>query len=102
MKSITRADMMRDPEYIADCMQARRAIADAVADRRRAEREKVERWLGREVPVDPIKAKAISCNARRHCHDGKNLTVKQWANLTGVAPATIHYRLRTGMPIAQA
>lgn len=35
-------------------------------------------------------------------HDGKRMVLRDWANLTGLAPNTLKFRIRSGWPIAEA
>lgn len=43
-----------------------------------------------------------SSSAGEITHDGKTLSVIEWAELIGINPATIHQRLRLGWPIDKA
>lgn len=40
--------------------------------------------------------------AKTYTHDGKSLTIVEWASLTGLRAATLAYRLRKGWSIADA
>lgn len=48
------------------------------------------------------KPKASPVMGKTYTHQGKTLTVAQWASITGLVKATIAWRLRRGWPLEQA
>lgn len=55
------------------------------------------------VQADPARAKRQATRLPKGqtiTHDGKSLTVMQWAKATGIPPATLYSRIKTNWPVA--
>jgi hypothetical protein len=66
----------------------------------------VEQAITEPMPVsagDKLpESKRIDRRAHLYTHDGRTLTIKEWAERTGISRSYLTKRLRLGMPIAEA
>jgi hypothetical protein len=61
----------------------------------------MQTYTGAKLPR-AYAGKTSGRRGREITHDGKTHSVAEWAEITGVKVATIHYRLRSGFTIADA
>lgn len=100
MTPAERARQIDKQEFEAECRAARERALRYAANKRREEAQLIARWLGDDADIAVIKRGPVQRRPEKTItHDGKTLTVKQWASLLGITRHTIYQRICSGAPI---
>jgi hypothetical protein len=112
MSPAERARQIDKEEFAAECAAIRQRALFAVEERRIAERMRASSWLTRTAPsgkFNPVSGNSEKANrpkqphpsAHRFTHDGRTLTLKEWADVTGISSLSLRSRLANGWSIGE-